>query len=74
MRSLFLVPLDELDEVEALIIDAINDAMAAPFDDNDRCRQRVLFSGLDCLPGQQDLFPTDGGNHVPHRDDQDPSS
>ena len=23
--------------------------------------QKVLFSGMDCLPGQQDLFPTDGG-------------
>lgn len=23
-------------------------------------KQRVMFSGLDCLPGQQDLFPTDG--------------
>ncbi len=23
-------------------------------------RQRVLFSGMDCLPGQQDLFETDG--------------
>ena len=23
-------------------------------------RQRTMFSGLDCLPGQQDLFPTDG--------------
>lgn len=23
-------------------------------------RQKVLFSGLDCLPGQLDLFPTDG--------------
>lgn len=23
--------------------------------------QNVLFSGMDCLPGQQDLFPTDGG-------------
>lgn len=22
--------------------------------------QRPLFSGMDCLPGQQDLFPTDG--------------
>jgi hypothetical protein len=22
--------------------------------------QKVLFSGMDCLPGQQDLFPTDG--------------
>jgi hypothetical protein len=22
--------------------------------------QRLLFSGLDCLPGQRDLFPTDG--------------
>lgn len=24
-------------------------------------RQAVLFSGLDCLPGQMDLFKTDGG-------------
>jgi len=23
--------------------------------------QRNLLSGLDCLPGQQDLFETDGG-------------
>jgi hypothetical protein len=23
-------------------------------------RQKVLFSGVDCLPGQQDLFATDG--------------
>lgn len=23
-------------------------------------RQRTLFGGLDCLPGQEDLFPTDG--------------
>lgn len=23
-------------------------------------RQRALFSGLDCLPGQLDLFETDG--------------
>ncbi len=23
-------------------------------------RQRVLFSGLDCLAGQRDLFTTDG--------------
>ena len=22
--------------------------------------QRTLFAGLDCLPGQLDLFPTDG--------------
>jgi hypothetical protein len=27
---------------------------------NDPTRQRVLFAGLDCLPGQQDLFATDG--------------
>lgn len=26
----------------------------------EKARQSVLFSGLDCLPGQQDLFPTDG--------------
>lgn len=25
-----------------------------------QCRQSVLFAGLECLPGQQDLFPTDG--------------
>jgi hypothetical protein len=23
-------------------------------------RQTTLFSGLDCLPGQENLFPTDG--------------
>lgn len=23
-------------------------------------RQTVLFSGMDCLPGQRDLFATDG--------------
>jgi hypothetical protein len=23
-------------------------------------RQRVLFSGMDCLPGQQNLFETNG--------------
>jgi hypothetical protein len=42
--------------------------------ENNPCRQRVLLAGLDCLPGQQDLFPTDGGTDVPHRDDQDPSA
>ena len=26
----------------------------------DEKRQRVLFAGLDCLPGQLDLFATDG--------------
>jgi hypothetical protein len=25
------------------------------------CRQRVLFAGMGCLPGQDDLFQTDGG-------------
>ena len=25
-----------------------------------KTRQRLLFAGLDCLSGQQDLFPTDG--------------
>lgn len=25
-----------------------------------KARQRVLFAGLDCLPGQLDLFATDG--------------
>jgi len=28
--------------------------------ENTRAQQRVLISGLDCLSGQQDLFPTDG--------------
>jgi len=27
---------------------------------SENTRQRVLFSGMDCLPGQQDLFETDG--------------
>jgi len=27
---------------------------------NDPERQRLLFAGLDCLPGQQDLFETEG--------------
>lgn len=27
---------------------------------NSKDTQRVLFAGLDCLPGQLDLFPTDG--------------
>lgn len=25
-----------------------------------KAKQTVMFSGMDCLPGQQDLFPTDG--------------
>ena len=25
-----------------------------------KCRQTVLFAGMDCLPGQQNLFETDG--------------
>lgn len=30
------------------------------YDDGECDRQRVLFAGLDCLPGQMDLFETDG--------------
>ncbi len=30
------------------------------FESNDKTRQKLLFSGLDCLPGQMDLFDTDG--------------
>lgn len=30
------------------------------FDVSDRTRQKLLFAGLDCLPGQLDLFQTDG--------------
>ena len=32
----------------------------ARFESNGKTRQKVLFCGLDCLPGQLDLFPTDG--------------
>jgi len=32
----------------------------ARFKSNDKTRQKVLFCGLDCLPGQLDLFLTDG--------------
>lgn len=31
-----------------------------PTFDSNTGDQRVLFSGLECLPGQQDLFETDG--------------
>ena len=31
-------------------------------EDLDPCRQTVLFAGTDCLPGQLDLFETDGEN------------
>ena len=40
-----------------------NDTSAAKpnrFDTSEPRRQMVLFSGLDCLPGQLGLFPTDG--------------
>jgi hypothetical protein len=30
------------------------------FATSDRTCQKLLFSGLDCLPGQLDLFQTDG--------------
>lgn len=29
-------------------------------EDREKKRQKTLFAGLDCLSGQQDLFPTDG--------------
>ena len=29
------------------------------FPGRDKQQQRVLFTGLGCLPGQQDLFPVD---------------
>lgn len=32
----------------------------AKFAPPEKTRQRMLLSGLDCLPGQLDLFPTDG--------------
>ena len=36
----------------------------ATFDNLDRRRQGVLLSGLDCLPGQQDLFAVDGSSRA----------
>ena len=30
------------------------------FESSDQSQQRTLFAGLDCLPGQADLFPTNG--------------
>lgn len=33
-------------------------------------RQKVLFSGLDCLPGQLDLFETDGTDTGPQPEDE----
>ena len=36
--------------------------------ENDPCRQTVLFTGLDCLPGQQDLFHVDGQAEKLQRD------
>ena len=35
-------------------------AQPIPFE-NGPNRQRMLLCGLDCLSGQRDLFPTDGG-------------
>ena len=32
----------------------------ARFEANSKTRQKLLFCGLACLPGQLDLFPTDG--------------
>jgi len=32
----------------------------APRFESTPARQRVLLAGLDCLPGQSDLFDTDG--------------
>lgn len=31
-------------------------------------KQRLLLTGLDCLPGQLDLFPTDGDKHAVGRE------
>lgn len=33
---------------------------ALPAHDAPKFKQRVLFSGMECLPDQLDLFPTDG--------------
>lgn len=30
--------------------------------DNDDRRQTVMFSGMDCLPGQEELFASEEGN------------
>ena len=44
---------------------AIADALAERLDYQESlrhppCRQKALFSGMDCLAGQEDLFATDG--------------
>ncbi len=49
------------------------DQAGPEFENNDGV-QRVLFTGLNCLPGQEDLFPTDGGADEPHCHDQDRSA
>ena len=36
------------------------------FETSEPRRQTVLFSGLDCLAGQQDLFATDGRSDDTH--------
>jgi hypothetical protein len=33
-------------------------AKPQPFATSDRTRQQILFTGLDCMPGQLDLFRT----------------
>ncbi len=45
-----------------------NDAPAAQpakFESTGGGKQRVMFCGLDCLPGQKDLFATDGVDNSP---------
>ena len=37
--------------------------------ENDQSRQCMLLAGMDCLPGQLDLFSTDGEKEM--RDDAD---
>lgn len=40
-----------------------------------KTRQQVLFAGMKCLPGQQDLFLTDGREFArPSTNSDDPSA
>ncbi len=34
-------------------------------ENNPNCQQTVLFAGMNCLPGQTDLFATDGEEQTP---------
>ena len=61
-----LFPELEADRAQALRLAGIAEGLVEyatgckPFCVTTSCRQRVLFYGMACVRGQQDLFPTDG--------------